>query len=126
MNKNYSSYSSLEKYNSRCNPGYSYDPDNKMSDYRGCIKDSNVIEKIEFIERVKENFNSCSAGYHYDPSNKLSDKKGCLKDVDTRCNIANLNINHNYGNDSFGALSLMGALKDPTRYDDNFYYQGVS
>jgi hypothetical protein len=120
MNRNFS-YSSLLNYNSRCPPGYHYHPGHPKSDSRGCMKNSDM----KYLEEFKNN-KYCPAGYHYDPNNKQSDKDGCLKDVDTRCNIANLNINHNYGNDKYGAFSLMGALKYPVRYDNNFYFQGVS
>jgi len=137
MNRNFS-YSSLNNYNSRCPPGYHYHPGNTKSLDNGCMKNSdmkglaeNFIDEIDVVMLKKnkkfKKAQYCPAGYHYEPSNPLSDRNGCLKDVDTRCSIANLNINHNYGKDQYGAFSLMGALKYPMRYDnDNIDYEGVS
>ena len=133
MNRNFS-YSSLNNYNLRCPPGYHYHPGNPKALYNGCMKNSDMksleenfveidIKKLKKFKKAQY----CPAGYHYEPSNPSADSNGCLKDVDTRCSIANLNINHNYGKDQFGAFSLMGALKYPIRYDnENIDYEGVS
>jgi len=52
-------YSYIKKYNSRCNPGYHYNPDHIKSDKKGCLKDSDLQQEYA---NTKEKFGSFSIG----------------------------------------------------------------
>ena len=58
---NSKNYSYIEKYNSRCRPGFHYHPGHRKSDKKGCMKDSDMNEEYSKLN-TKEKFGSFSIG----------------------------------------------------------------